>query len=81
LHDLGGYPGMVRAANDGLSIEGEIWEIDDTCLQRLDQLEDIDGGEYERTLIELASPFENAKIEGYLYLRSVSGRPDAGRVW
>jgi gamma-glutamylaminecyclotransferase len=81
LFDLGGYPGMVHTAADGLSIEGEIWEIDDACLQGLDRLEDIKGGEYERTFIALAPPFDSEKIEGYVYLRSVAGRRDAGSVW
>ena len=81
LFDLGGFPGLVRAATDGVSIEGEIWAIDDTCLHGLDRLEDIEGGEYERTFIALAPPFEDEKIEGYIYLRTVAGRPDAGSVW
>ena len=81
LFDLGGFPGMVHAATDGLSIEGEIWEIDETCLHGLDRLEDVMGGEYERAIIALAPPFDDEKIEGYIYLRSVAGRRDAGSVW
>lgn len=81
LYDLGGYPGMVPAPDDGLSIEGEIWEIDDACLLRLDKLEDIDGGEYERVIIALGAPFEHEPIEGYIYLRDVGGRRDAGSRW
>lgn len=81
LFDLGGYPGMVWAAEDGLPVEGEIWEIDDICLQALDRLEDIESGEYERTSITLAPPFDHEKIEGYLYLRTVTGQFDVGSVW
>ena len=81
LFDLGGYPGMVCVAKDGLSIEGEIWEIGEACLSGLDQLENVEGGEYERTLIALADPFDHRKIEGYVYLRAVTGRRDAGSVW
>ena len=81
LFDLGGYPGMVREKEDGLSIEGEIWEVDDRCLNRLDRLEDVEGGEYERTLIALATPLEHEQIEGYIYLRPTIGRPDLGSVW
>lgn len=76
LYDMGGYPGMIRDDN-GLSIEGEIWEVDAGGLARLDVLEDIDGGEYERVLLEL----EGGRVEGYLFLRDVSGRPAAGACW
>lgn len=81
LFDLGGYPGMVRAPEGGVSIEGEIWQIDAACLERLDRLEDVEGGEYERTFIALAEPFGREPIEGYLYLRPTTGRRDLGSVW
>lgn len=76
LFDMGGYPGMIRDDN-GVAVEGELWEVDEGGLARLDVLEDIDGGEYERVLIEL----EEGRVEGYLYLRDVSGRSDAGASW
>jgi hypothetical protein len=34
------------------------------------------GGEYERVLIELEGEFASQRVEGYLYLRDLSGRPD-----
>jgi len=76
LYDMGGYPGMIRDAK-GVAIEGEIWEVDTSGLARLDELEDIEGGEYERVLLEL----EGDDVEGYLFLRDVSGKPDAGASW
>ena len=82
MHDLGGYPGMVPAgAGEGVSIEGEVWEVDPPGLARLDVLEDIDGGEYERVLIQLEPPWAEQKVEGYLYLHSVADRRDAGTCW
>ena len=76
LYDMGGYPGMIRADN-GVAVEGEIWEVDEAGLARLDVLEDIAGGEYERVMIAL----EDGSVEGYLYLLDVSGRPDADASW
>ena len=35
MFDLGGYPGMIRSEN-GLSIEGEVWDVDEAGLARLD---------------------------------------------
>lgn len=80
MFDLGGYPGMIRSS-DGLAIEGEVWEVDEDGLARLDVLEDIAGGEYERVRVELDGDFAGLAVEGYLYLRDVDGRRDVGACW
>jgi gamma-glutamylaminecyclotransferase len=81
LHDLGGYPGMVLDERDGISIHGEIWDVDADCLARLDELEDIEGGEYQREIIPLMPPHDQSCIEGYRYLRDVSQARDIGASW
>jgi gamma-glutamylcyclotransferase (GGCT)/AIG2-like uncharacterized protein YtfP len=78
LYDLGGYPGMVPAPENGLSIEGELWEIDSSCLARLDDLEDTAAGLYSRVAIRLLPPHDSREAETYVYRRSVAGRPDLG---
>lgn len=80
LYDLGGYPGIVTAS-EGLSICGEIWEVDAKGLVKLDILEDIEGGEYVREAIPLLAPFDQTRVEGYRYLRPVSGCRDVGQAW
>jgi gamma-glutamylcyclotransferase (GGCT)/AIG2-like uncharacterized protein YtfP len=80
MYDLGGYPGMVRAA-DGVSIEGEVWSVDEAGLARLDVLEDTDGGEYERVVVQLEGEYSTQPVEGYIYLRGVEGRRDVGACW
>lgn len=80
MYDLGGYPGMIEAA-DGLAIQGEIWEVDEAGLTQLDVLEDTDGGEYERVLVQLEGEFATQRIEGYRYLHSIEGRRDVGACW
>lgn len=80
MFDLGGYPGMVRSA-DGLAIQGEIWLVDGPGLLRLDVLEDIEGGEYERVDVEIEGEFANRGVEGYIYLPSVEGHRDVGECW
>ncbi|MBE2284646.1 MAG: gamma-glutamylcyclotransferase [Prosthecobacter sp.] len=80
LFDLGGYPGMIRS-EPGIAIVGEVWDVDLTGLAKLDVLEDIDGGEYERVPVELEGEFADQRVEGYLYLRSVEGRRDVGACW
>ncbi|TDU64608.1 gamma-glutamylcyclotransferase (GGCT)/AIG2-like uncharacterized protein YtfP [Prosthecobacter fusiformis] len=81
LYDLGGYPGMVAAESDGLSISGEIWEVNTDGLGRLDALEDIEGGEYARERIPMLPPHDELQVEGYRYLFPVTGCRDLGRSW
>lgn len=81
LYDLGGYPGMVTDPQQGLAVEGEVWEVDDAALARLDELEDVEGGEYARVPLPLQPPFDRETVEGYLYLHPVAGRPDLGACW
>jgi len=76
MFDLGGYPGMVRD-DEGVAVEGEIWEVDAAGLTRLDVLEDVGGGEYERVKIDL----NDDDAEGYIYLHSIEDRPDVGTCW
>lgn len=80
LFDLGGYPGMVHAA-EGLAIHGEVWEVDAAGLTQLDMLEDTAGGEYERVAVSLDGEFFTQRVESYLYLRSVEARRDVGPCW
>ncbi|WP_395742754.1 gamma-glutamylcyclotransferase [Prosthecobacter sp.] len=80
LYDLGGYPGMVRA-DEGLSIQGEVWSVDEAGLIKLDVLEDTEGGEYERVRVVLEGEWAERAVEGYVYLRSVEGRREVGVRW
>lgn len=81
LYSLGDYPGLVRAAGDQTGVTGELWLVDDACLQQLDELEGVDDGLYERVPLKLAPPFADQPAETYLYLGSVTGRPSAGDHW
>jgi gamma-glutamylcyclotransferase (GGCT)/AIG2-like uncharacterized protein YtfP len=72
---------MVDAPQNGLSIEGEIWEVDDEHLPALDELEDVAHGLYKRVPILLLPPHETRLVEGYTYLLSIAGRRDCGTTW
>lgn len=80
LYALDGYPGMV-SSSDGISIRGELWEVDDAGLARLDLLEDTDGGEYIRERVPMLPPFESTHVEGYRYLLPVGSAQDLGAEW
>ena len=78
LYDLGSYPGLVEC-DDGVSVEGELWDVDEACLARVDVLEDVAGGEYERRVIALEEPATEALA--YFYKGGVAGCRDCGRLW
>jgi gamma-glutamylcyclotransferase (GGCT)/AIG2-like uncharacterized protein YtfP len=81
LYSLGGYPGMVRSAEAGHDVAGEVWHVEAACLAGLDELEGVGEGLYERVAIALSAPFEGQAVETYLYLRSLEGRPALGSIW
>ena len=81
LYSLGDYPGMVPAPGDQAGVAGEVWNLDAACLAKLDWLEGVKEGLYERVPIILAAPFNEQPIETYLYLRSLEGRAAIGSVW
>lgn len=79
--DCGGYPGMFPVAGNGVSVRGEVWDVDEFCRARLDELEDVAGGEYEFVEGQLLAPFDAQEVMTYLYLRAVAHLPDAGDDW
>ena len=84
MYSCGTYPGL-RLAEDGLSILGEVWSVDEACLARLDREEGVDEGLYSRGLIEMQLPLPETvaavPVEAYYYLPSVAGFPDCGDRW
>ena len=78
LYSLGDYPGMVRAPTDTAGVTGELWAVDDACLQQLDELEGVAEGLYERVPIKPAPPFDDQPVETYLYLGSLAGHAALG---
>ena len=81
LFSLGDYPGMIRSPADKAGVTGEVWLVDPPALQRLDELEGLDEGLYERVPIILNAPFVDQAVETYLYRRSLAGRLALGSTW
>lgn len=78
LYDVGAFPAMtVDPDPDGCRmIDGEVYEVDDECLDDLDRIEG-EGRLYERVEIEL----EVGKAQAYLFLHDTSKLDDAGDCW
>jgi gamma-glutamylcyclotransferase (GGCT)/AIG2-like uncharacterized protein YtfP len=81
LYSLGDYPGMVRSRDAGHDVAGEVWAVDAPGLARLDELEGVAEGLYERVPVPLTPPFADEPVETYLYLRSLEGRTAIGAEW
>lgn len=73
LFDLGSYPGMIESS-DGDCIPGELYEVDELCLEMLDNVEAVDEGLYRRSNVSLQSPLDGTSALTYLYLQSTEGR-------
>ena len=71
--DEGQYPGisMCPPQEKCGHVEGEVWEVDEKTLKRLDDLED-EGNEYTRTSVTLD---DNTTAQVYLYNTSPN-RPE-----
>ena len=77
LYSNGAYPCLVEAA-DGVSVQGELWEVHDDCLARLDAVEGVDAGLFGRKKVKLVG---HEGVEAYFYLGNVEGLEDAGSPW
>ncbi|MDD3180269.1 MAG: gamma-glutamylcyclotransferase [Opitutaceae bacterium] len=81
LYSLGDYPGMVQEATDQVGVTGELWEIDDSVLQQLDELEGVAAGLFRRITLTLAPPHDGSTVTTYLYARNVAGQTRIGPNW
>jgi gamma-glutamylcyclotransferase (GGCT)/AIG2-like uncharacterized protein YtfP len=94
FESLGVYPGLVDLPyadvdGAGVSVMGEVWEVDDVCLAMLNAYEDLDSGEYvlaQVSLQEIGGDVAGAMIGDvpvmtYLYRWSIRGMRDCGVCW
>ena len=81
LFDLGGFPGMVTHPTDQGGVTGEVWDVDTSALEQLDQLEGIALGVYRRERVPLLAPFDQVSIEAYTYPHDIIGRREVGSTW
>ena len=76
LVDVGRYPGLLQG--DGL-VTGEVYDVDDAHLARLDTVEDMVPGDratsqYWREVVTVAGgPLQGQQVQTYVYNRPVAG--------
>jgi gamma-glutamylcyclotransferase (GGCT)/AIG2-like uncharacterized protein YtfP len=78
LYDCGGFPGLVYDPS-GYRVKGELWEVDEQGMSRLDVLEGVSEGEYVRGAMVISPG--NMEVVVYYYLRRVEGLPEVGDEW
>lgn len=77
LYEVESYPGLVED-EVGISIEGELWDVDPQCLAKLDVVECVPEL-YRRGEIVLEYPQRAA--ESYFFRGPVAGLRDCGSSW
>jgi gamma-glutamylaminecyclotransferase len=81
LYDLGGYPGIAVRADNRTGVVGEVWSVDAEALRSLDYFEGVHEGLYRREPLPLQPPFEDQKVDAYVSVLPVIGRPEVGSEW
>jgi gamma-glutamylcyclotransferase (GGCT)/AIG2-like uncharacterized protein YtfP len=76
LVDLGRYPGLLQG--DG-QVTGEVYEVDDAHLARLDGVEGVVPGDcaasqyWREEVTVLSGPLQGQSVQTYVYKRPVDG--------
>jgi gamma-glutamylcyclotransferase (GGCT)/AIG2-like uncharacterized protein YtfP len=78
MFNAGSYPALIECEN-GVRIDGEVWEIDNDCVRTLDIVEGVPHL-YQRMHVILTDPHWEP-VETYVYQRPVGGMPDCGSCW
>lgn len=81
LYQAADYPGLIVDDDDRDGVTGEVWEVSSVCLAALDRLEGVNEGLYQRIAIPLIAPHSGLRVETYLYLLSITGKPHLGSNW
>lgn len=95
-----GYPALVENTTEMLRREckriwGELYEVSETCIDKIDVVESVSHGLYKREFVDLEGlhlanlPLSDSaiklinqkKAECYFYCNSVEGARDIGSFW
>jgi len=77
LYNQGDHPCLVEDVKCGVAVRGELWQVDETILARLDAYED--PSLFKRCQIDIAG--QSASVLAYLYQRDISSLQECGTSW
>ena len=83
MFNLGQFPALVKVSglDNGPMIEGELWEVDEDCIRRMDMIEGAPSF-YRRQEVQVAGQeVESLYVESYLYQGDISDLEDVGVSW
>jgi gamma-glutamylcyclotransferase (GGCT)/AIG2-like uncharacterized protein YtfP len=78
LYQLDWYPAIVRDDSNGLAVQGELWEVDETTLARLDEFEGATDL-FARESIAVQHHF--GPVQAYFYNRPIPAGTPSGDRW
>jgi gamma-glutamylaminecyclotransferase len=76
LYRVSNFPGLIEA-DEGVSIKGQLYEIDEECLKALDRMEGHPHL-FKRDVIEL---FDGSTANAYFWQGRTSGMEEVGDCW
>lgn len=79
LYDVGWFPGLIEAPDNGVAVTGELWEVDDATLRRLDALEGVPFL-YDRVFLDVDGA-EPGTVQGYIYQNETRSLRELGDTW
>lgn len=71
------YPCLVEDDNEGVAVEGELWEVPDECLTHLDVVEGVPDW-FQRRIISLE---DGQEVEAYLMSKKPEDAVRLGNRW
>lgn len=81
MYDCGEYPGLIVDRKEGISIQGELWSVDEKGVVLLDQVEGVSQNWFSREHIELIEPTVDQAVHAYFFQGNVSSLPRYGDNW
>jgi gamma-glutamylcyclotransferase (GGCT)/AIG2-like uncharacterized protein YtfP len=78
LFGCGTFAALIKEEN-GVAIEGELWNIKKKAFKAIDEFEGVGVGLYKREVILLENPLVLAHT--YLFCRATKNLPDCGSIW
>lgn len=80
LYDLGPYPAVIESGDLEDRVKGEIFEIDESALARLDELEE-EGTLYKRIKTKAFSGTFESEVFVYVYLQGLDQSKKLEKEW